>query len=229
MRQRGRSQYQKLGQVGAFYEVIEGEARLQVNLTDYLDTGLFIHHRLARLELGRMARGLRFLNLYCYTAAATVHAALGGASSSTSVDLSTTYLEWARRNFSLNGIDAGRHRLVRSDCRRWLAESSEKFDLIFLDPPTFSNSKGADRELDLQRDHLALVEAAISRLAREGLLIFSTSRNDFELDPSLAARFAVADVTRRTVDRDFRRDKPPHRCWHIRSRPVREHVPNANG
>ncbi|HSH48783.1 MAG TPA: bifunctional 23S rRNA (guanine(2069)-N(7))-methyltransferase RlmK/23S rRNA (guanine(2445)-N(2))-methyltransferase RlmL, partial [Halomonas sp.] len=173
-RQSGRAQYRRQDSRGERFVVQEGPARLWVNLRDYLDTGLFLDHRPVRRRLAEMAAGKRFLNLFCYTATATVQAALGagpsgessGASDSVSVDMSNTYLEWARDNFALNGLDASRHRLVRDDCLRWLERATDRFDLIFLDPPTFSNSKKmAASSLDVQRDHGRLVRLAMARLA----------------------------------------------------------------
>lgn len=170
-RQQGKEQYQKQGARGERFEVREGRARLWINLHDYLDTGLFLDHRPVRRRLAEMAPGKRFLNLFCYTATATVQAALGseaegGASESVSVDLSNTYLAWARDNFALNRLDPARHRVVRDDCLRWLETARAEFDLIFLDPPTFSNSKKMDATLDVQRDHPQLVELAMARLAQ---------------------------------------------------------------
>ncbi|MED5460854.1 MAG: bifunctional 23S rRNA (guanine(2069)-N(7))-methyltransferase RlmK/23S rRNA (guanine(2445)-N(2))-methyltransferase RlmL, partial [Pseudomonadota bacterium] len=156
-RQTGAAQYQKREASGERFEVQEGSARLWVNLRDYLDTGLFLDHRPVRRMLGEMASGKRSLNLFCYTATATVQAALGGASDSVSVDMSNTYLEWARDNFALNKLDPRLHRVVRDDCFRWLETANAQFDLIFMDPPTFSNSKKMRDTLDVQRDHPRLV------------------------------------------------------------------------
>lgn len=197
-------------------EVAEGPARFEVNLSDYLDTGLFLDHRALRRWLAREAAGRRFLNLFCYTATATVQAALGGAAESLSVDLSATYLAWAERNFARNGLDPRRHRLERADCLRWLPRCRERFDLILLDPPTFSNSKGMAATLDIQRDHLRLLEAVSRLLAPGGLLFFSTHCRGFRLDPEAAARFALEEVTEKTLPPDFARRPPIHRCWLLR-------------
>jgi len=214
-RQRGSLQYERREARGALLEVREGPARLLVNLTDYLDTGLFLDHRSVRRKLAALASGKRFANLYCYTGAATVHSALGGASQSVSVDLSSTYLGWAEKNFALNGLDRRRHRLERADCRAWLERGRSRFDLVLLDPPTFSNSKSRAETLDIQRDHLALIEAAMRRLAPGGVLVFSTNRRRFELDPTLLRRFSIEDWTRATTDRDFERSRAGHRVWLI--------------
>ncbi|MDC6726226.1 class I SAM-dependent methyltransferase, partial [Leclercia adecarboxylata] len=148
---------------------------------DYLDTGLFLDHRPLRLRIQKEAGGKRFLNLFCYTATATVHAAKGGARSTTSVDLSRTYLDWARRNLSLNGL-SDRQRLEQGDVMAWLEEDRGEYDLIFIDPPTFSNSKRMEGVFDVQRDHLALLDLAMARLAAGGTLYFSNNFRKFELN-----------------------------------------------
>lgn len=227
-RQSGRAQYHRQGSRGERFEVQEGAARLWINLRDYLDTGLFLDHRPVRRRLAGMAAGKRFLNLFCYTASATVQAALGsergkeneGASDSVSVDMSNTYLEWARDNFTLNGLDARRHRLVRDDCFRWLENASSQFDLIFLDPPTFSNSKKmADNTLDVQRDHARLVRLSMARLAPGGTLVFSNNQRRFTLDAELAEYYAVENISAETFDPDFQRRPDLHHCFLIRHSP----------
>ncbi|CAM3455333.1 bifunctional 23S rRNA (guanine(2069)-N(7))-methyltransferase RlmK/23S rRNA (guanine(2445)-N(2))-methyltransferase RlmL [Halomonas lysinitropha] len=222
-RQSGKAQYRKQGASGERFEACEGRARLWVNLRDYLDTGLFLDHRPVRRLLGEMAAGKRFLNLFCYTGAATVQAALGageqgGASESVSVDLSNTYLDWARDNFALNRLDPGRHRLVRDDCLRWLETAGGEFDLIFLDPPTFSNSKKMADTLDVQRDQGRLVRLAMARLAPGGTLVFSNNQRRFTLDEDLAEKFHVKDISARTFDPDFQRRPGLHHCFLIRHR-----------
>ncbi|QJQ98518.1 bifunctional 23S rRNA (guanine(2069)-N(7))-methyltransferase RlmK/23S rRNA (guanine(2445)-N(2))-methyltransferase RlmL [Halomonas sp. PGE1] len=228
-RQSGRAQYQKQAASGERFEVREGRARLWVNLRDYLDTGLFLDHRPVRRMLGEMAPGKRFLNLFCYTATATVQAALGprgaegcaGASDSVSVDLSNTYLEWARDNFALNGLDPSRHRVVRDDCLRWLETAGAEFDLIFMDPPTFSNSKKMEGTLDVQRDHGRLVRLAMARLAPGGTLVFSNNQRRFTLDADLAEHYAVDDISAKTFDPDFKRNPDLHHVFLIRHREAR--------
>ncbi|WP_280553265.1 bifunctional 23S rRNA (guanine(2069)-N(7))-methyltransferase RlmK/23S rRNA (guanine(2445)-N(2))-methyltransferase RlmL [Halomonas sp. 25-S5] len=227
-RQSGKAQYHKQAASGERFEVHEGRARLWVNLRDYLDTGLFLDHRPVRRLLGEMAPGKRFLNLFCYTGAATVQAALGsqkegtepagGASESVSVDLSNTYLEWARDNFALNRLDPGRHRVVRDDCLRWLETAGGEFDLIFLDPPTFSNSKKMADTLDVQRDHGRLVRLAMARLAPGGTLVFSNNQRRFTLDADLAEPFHVEDISAKTFDPDFQRRPDLHHVFLIRHR-----------
>jgi 23S rRNA (guanine2445-N2)-methyltransferase / 23S rRNA (guanine2069-N7)-methyltransferase len=143
-RQKGASQYEKFDRRGEFHEVREGECRFLVNFTDYLDTGLFLDHRPTRQLLREMAAGKSFLNLFAYTGAATVYAAAGGARATTTVDLSSVYLDWAKRNLALNGFSGPQHEFVRADCLEWLQRERRRFDLIFLDPPTFSTSKRMD-------------------------------------------------------------------------------------
>ncbi|GHC31441.1 ribosomal RNA large subunit methyltransferase K/L [Aidingimonas halophila] len=222
-RQTGSAQYQKHGTSGERFQVQEGQARFWVNLQDYLDTGLFLDHRPVRRMLAEMAAGQRFLNLFCYTAAATVHAALGtstspGASDSVSVDLSNTYLDWARDNITLNRLDPSRHRVVRDDCIHWLETAGSEFDLIFMDPPTFSNSKKMAETLDIQRDHPRLIELAMARLAPGGTLVFSNNQRKFRLEPELAERFAVEDISSQTFDPDFSRNPHLHHVFLIRHR-----------
>ena len=215
-RQTGAAQYQKREASGERFEVQEGSARLWVNLRDYLDTGLFLDHRPVRRMLGEMASGKRFLNLFCYTATATVQAALGGASDSVSVDMSNTYLEWARDNFALNKLDPRLHRVVRDDCFRWLETANAQFDLIFMDPPTFLNSKKMRDTLDVQRDHPRLVELAMARLAPGGTLVFSNNQRRFKLDEALSERYAVEEITTRTFDPDFQRRTNLHHVFLLR-------------
>jgi len=222
-RQPGARQYQPLGDgVGAGRRVVtEGAARFEVDLGAYLDTGLFLDHRPVRRLLAGLAPGRRFLNLFCYTATATVQVALAGAASSLSLDLSNTYLDWARRNFALNRLDADRHRLQRADCLQWLAQppaADSRFDLILLDPPTFSNSKRMADTLDVQRDHAELIRACMARLAPGGTLVFSTNFRRFRLAAAVAGEFRVEDISAATLDPDFRRDARIHRCWRIRHR-----------
>ena len=220
-RQRGRAQYTRLGAQGRAMEVREGECRFLVNLTDYLDTGLFLDHRETRRVIAELASGARFLNLFSYTGTATVCAARGGATASDSVDLSRTYLEWARRNLDLNGVTGPEHQLVQADCVGWLEEQAAGrrrqpgYGLIFLDPPTFSNSKRMTEVLDVQRDHVRLVRLAAALLAPAGTLLFSTNRHGFRLDREALADLAPQDLTRRTIPRDFERSPQVHQCWRL--------------
>ncbi|WP_339510334.1 bifunctional 23S rRNA (guanine(2069)-N(7))-methyltransferase RlmK/23S rRNA (guanine(2445)-N(2))-methyltransferase RlmL [Pseudomonas sp. RL_15y_Pfl2_60] len=216
-RQSGTKQYQRQSAQGQFMEVSEGGAKLLVNLTDYLDTGLFLDHRPLRLRIQREAAGKRFLNLYCYTATASVHAAKGGARSTTSVDLSKTYLDWARRNLSLNGF-SDKNKLEQGDVMAWLAEDRNEYELIFIDPPTFSNSKRMEGIFDIQRDHVALLDLAMARLASGGVLYFSNNFRKFVLDETLTARYQVEEITSSTLDPDFARNSKIHRAWRITAR-----------
>ncbi len=217
-KQKGKKQYEKKAAKGRLVEVEEGGCHFLVNLTDYLDAGLFLDHRPLRATIQTLAQGTRFLNLYCYTGSATVHAAMGGARTTTSVDTSKTYLDWARKNLAINGFDPERHRLERADCLDWLqGRKVERYDLIFIDPPTFSNTKkGGGRVFDIQRDHAQLLEAAMALLETDGLLLFSTNSRKFKLDESLESRFAITDISAKTIPLDFGRNKKIHRAFEIR-------------
>lgn len=220
-RQSGASQYEKQAVSGEFFTVHEHGCALRVNLKDYLDTGLFLDHRPVRHWIQQHAAGQRFLNLFCYTGAATVHAAVGGASRSLSLDMSKTYVNWARDNLTLNGQSLDKHRVEQADCLKWLAATptaDQRFDLIFMDPPTFSNSARMANVLDIQRDHATLIRQAMARLVADGLLIFSNNFRRFRLDAELEEAFEVREVSRSTIDRDFQRNEKIHRCWHIRHR-----------
>jgi 23S rRNA (guanine2445-N2)-methyltransferase / 23S rRNA (guanine2069-N7)-methyltransferase len=216
-RQSGTKQYERQAAQGKFVEVNEGGVKLLVNLTDYLDTGLFLDHRPMRMRIQKEAAGKRFLNLYCYTATASVHAAKGGARSTTSVDLSKTYLDWARRNLSLNGF-SDKNRLEQSDVMVWLEACREEYDLIFIDPPTFSNSKRMEGIFDVQRDQVQLIDLAMARLAPGGVLYFSNNFRKFELEPNLSERYAIEEITAQTIDADFARNAKIHRAWKITAR-----------
>ncbi|CAI3789056.1 Ribosomal RNA large subunit methyltransferase K/L [Pseudomonas sp. MM227] len=216
-RQSGTRQYERQSAQGQFTQVQEGGVQLLVNLTDYLDTGLFLDHRPMRLRIQKEAAGKRFLNLFCYTATASVHAAKGGARSTTSVDLSKTYLDWARRNLSLNGF-SDKNRLEQGDVMAWLQASRDEYDMIFIDPPTFSNSKRMEGVFDVQRDHVELLDLAVARLAPGGVVYFSNNFRKFQLDANLAERYAVEDITAQTVDQDFARNGKIHRAWKIQAR-----------
>ncbi len=217
--QKGASQYEALADEGERVVVDEGGLKFLVNFTDYLDTGLFLDQRLTRARIREMARGRRFLNLFCYTGAATVHAAAGHAATTTSVDMSRTYLDWARRNMEINGLRGEAHRFIQADCLQWLEEDDGvRYELIFLDPPTFSNSKRMKDEFDVQRDHVMLIRTTLGRLAPGGLLLFSSNFRRFHLDAAALADIAVRDITRQTIPRDFARDARVHCCFEIRER-----------
>lgn len=214
-RQRGKQQYERVERRGELHAVREGSVKLLVNFTDYLDTGLFLDHRPLRLRLAAEAKGRNFLNLYCYTGAATVHAAAGGARTTTSVDMSRTYLDWARKNLALNGYDESQHRLVQADCLPWLEQEERLYDLILLDPPSFSNSKRMEGHFEVQRDHPELLRAALARLADNGVLYFSNNLRSFNMDPIVESFCSVREISGSTLDEDFRRRSNIHRCWQI--------------
>ncbi len=215
-RQKGRKQYEKKGNNRKMYEVKEGKCSFLVNFTDYLDTGLFLDHRPMREKISALAKGKRFLNLYGYTGTATVHAALGGALSTTTVDLSATYLQWTRMNLALNGLGEITNRVEKADCLLWLGECSTTYDLIFIDPPTFSNTKKEMRVFDIQEDHVRLLHLAMSCLDINGLLIFSTNFRRFHLAESLLEKYAVTDISKQSLPFDFSRDPKIHKCWEFR-------------
>ncbi|OUY07152.1 bifunctional 23S rRNA (guanine(2069)-N(7))-methyltransferase RlmK/23S rRNA (guanine(2445)-N(2))-methyltransferase RlmL [Acinetobacter populi] len=223
-RQAGKTQYEKQSSASKRFIVREGQAKLLVNLTDYLDTGLFLDHRQIRLQIAKEARGKHFLNLYSYTSTASVHAALGGAASTTSVDLSNTYLNWSKENFVLNGLTVDhpdeQHQFFESDCFEWLKEGHEQYDLIFIDPPTFSNSKKFYGTFDVQRDHLSLLKRAMNRLSTDGTLYFSNNYRGFELDEEIEAMYQVEEITHWTIGPDYKRNQKIHRAWRIRHYPV---------
>ncbi len=212
---KGGSKYGHFDHRGQFLTVEEGAAKLQVNLFDYLDTGLFLDHRPLRARMAREARGKRFLNLFCYTGVASVQAAVEGALQTTSVDLSATYLEWLADNLRGNGIGGTRHRIAQADALKWLEADTGEYDVVFCDPPTFSNSKRAD-DFDVQRDHLRLLRAALARLAPGGVLYFSNNFRRFKLDEVALAEFAqVEDISASTIPPDFARNARIHRAWRL--------------
>jgi 23S rRNA (guanine2445-N2)-methyltransferase / 23S rRNA (guanine2069-N7)-methyltransferase len=203
---------------GQTLDVREGAALLRVNLFDYLDTGLFLDHRPMRLRIAQEARNGRFLNLFAYTGAATVHAAVGGAAQTTSVDLSATYLQWCSDNLRLNGIGGAQHRLAQADVLQWLLADRGEYDLIFCDPPTFSNSARAE-DFDVQRDHVRLLQAAIARLAFGGTLYFSNNYRRFRFDEAAISAFAhCEEISAETIPSDFARNPRIHRAWCLRAR-----------
>ncbi|KAB8310830.1 bifunctional 23S rRNA (guanine(2069)-N(7))-methyltransferase RlmK/23S rRNA (guanine(2445)-N(2))-methyltransferase RlmL [Rahnella sp. Lac-M11] len=214
-RQKGTSQYEKLAQKGEFLLVEEFDAKLWVNLTDYLDTGLFLDHRIARKMLGEMSKGKDFLNLFAYTGTASVHAGLGGARSTTTVDMSRTYLEWAEKNLRANGLTGRQHRLIQADCLSYLGMCDEQFDVIFIDPPTFSNSKRMADSFDVQRDHLALMKDLKRILRRNGTIMFSNNKRGFQMDLDGLSKLGLTakEITSQTLSQDFARNRQIHNCW----------------
>ncbi|MFT6625511.1 MAG: 23S rRNA (guanine2445-N2)-methyltransferase / 23S rRNA (guanine2069-N7)-methyltransferase, partial [Cycloclasticus sp.] len=217
-RQKGSAQYEKQNSEGGFHTVQEGKAHFLVNFKDYLDTGLFLDHRPIRQWLGEQASGKQLLNLFAYTGTATVHAALGGATASTTVDMSQTYLDWAKNNFELNGLDPAKHQLVRANCMEWLdtaISEQQKYKLIFIDPPTFSNSKRMDNDFDIQRDYVELITKASQLLTKRGALIFSTNFRKFKFDESAFAYLSIENITPQTLPKDFERNPKIHYCWKL--------------
>jgi len=214
--QKGAQQYEKQSRRGILKEVQEGNCSFLVNLTDYLDTGLFLDHRPTRLLIQQLASGTRFLNLFAYTGTATVHALMGDAISTTTVDMSRTYLEWAKKNLLLNHFDPAEEELIQADCLSWIDTATGEYDLIFLDPPTFSNSKGMVETFDVQRDHVELLQKTLRLLAPEGTLIFSNNLRKFVMDPGLAADLDIENISKKTIPFDFERNPRIHNCWLIK-------------
>jgi 23S rRNA (guanine2445-N2)-methyltransferase / 23S rRNA (guanine2069-N7)-methyltransferase len=220
-KQRSADQYEKHGDQGRFHIIEEGGVKLLVNFQDYLDTGLFLDHRPIRLLIQQQAKDKRFLNLFAYTGSATVHAAVGGAKSTTTVDMSNTYINWAKNNMALNK-STGEHEFIQADCLEWLDHEARQpnpgqYDLIFLDPPTFSNSKRMDDVFDIQQDHVQLIKNAVALLAPDGVLYFSTNFRRFKMDQSALSGLILEDITAATIPEDFSRNPKIHYCWSIKS------------
>ncbi len=218
---KGKDQYDKQSERGKEAVIREGDCRFYVNFTDYIDTGIFLDHRITRSMIGEAAGGTRFLNLFSYTATATVHAAAGGALFTVSVDNSNTYTDWGKRNMELNGHTGSNHRFVKDDCVAWLQESNEEFDLIFLDPPTFSNEKKRNLLFDIQRDHVKIIRMCMDKLTPEGLLFFSTNFRKFKIDRKRLSGYKLTNITAKTIPEDFKRkdrlsDLPVHFCYVLR-------------
>lgn len=218
-KQKSTDQYEKHDDQGRFHLIEEGGCKLLVNFEDYLDTGLFLDHRPIRLMIQHQAKDKSFLNLFAYTGSATVHAAMGGAASTTTVDMSNTYINWAKKNMALNANE-GTHEFIQADCLEWLATEAElpskHYDLIFLDPPTFSNSKRMDEAFDIQNDHVQLINNAISLLSPGGVLYFSTNFRRFKIDKQALSDFIVEDISAATIPEDFARNPKIHYCWRIK-------------
>jgi 23S rRNA (guanine2445-N2)-methyltransferase / 23S rRNA (guanine2069-N7)-methyltransferase len=215
-RQRGKTQHEQLAEQRYEFIVNEGGLRLLVNLSDYVDTGLFLDHRITRSMVRDAARDTNFLNLFAYTGAFTVYAANGGAAHTTTVDWSRSYLEWAQRNMSVNGFTGEQHRYVRSDARSFLQQlpQHESFDLAVVDPPTFSNSKRADNDWEVQRDHAELLNAVLARMAPGGVIFFSTNFRRFKMEADAISAKRIHEISKQTVPADFRNQRV-HRCWKI--------------
>jgi 23S rRNA G2069 N7-methylase RlmK/C1962 C5-methylase RlmI len=217
-RQRGQTQYQARGTEHNRLEVSEAGHRFLVNLVDYLDTGLFLDHRRTRSMVAAECQDKSLLNLFCYTGSFSVYAGVAGASNTLGVDLSATYLEWARANLTLNGLDAARNRLRRGDVAdvlKDLAHTGERFDIAVVDPPTFSNSKRMDGVFDVQRDHVQLLVLVHAVLAPKGTVYFSTNHRKFHIDAeALQAMYSLTEISQKTLPEDYR-DAKIHRCWRL--------------
>jgi 23S rRNA (guanine2445-N2)-methyltransferase / 23S rRNA (guanine2069-N7)-methyltransferase len=200
------------------FTVQEGGHAFLVDMQTYLDTGLFLDTRPVRKLLADKARGKHFLNLFAYTASATVYAAKAGAASSLSIDMSATYIDWAKNNFSRNGMDTRKHQLLAQDCLQWLETADEQFDLIYLDPPTFSNSKRMESTLDVQRDQVNLIGYALDLLSEDGELVFVTNHQRFKLEEAVFIEhgWTPENITAQTIDQDFQRSQKIHQCWLFR-------------
>jgi 23S rRNA (cytosine1962-C5)-methyltransferase len=199
-------QYQKVeGEEGAgFFTVEENGLLFWVNLDDYLDTGLFLDHRDTRLLVREESKQKRVLNLFAYTGSFSVYAAAGGASLVTTVDLSNTYLDWAKRNMLSNGFEGPSYQFERADVKQWLSTiPSHSYDLIVMDPPTFSNSKKMNEVLDIQVDHVNLIRSCMRLLSENGVLFFSTNYTGFKLDTEALSSYVIKDITRATTPFDF--------------------------
>jgi len=211
--QKGNAQYEKQASEKQFHEVSEGGNRFWVNFSDYLDTGLFLDHRITRDMLMALASGGRFLNLFAYTGSGTVYAARGGAVATTTVDMSNTYLDWAKRNMQLNGFSESTHEYVQANCIEWLQNTRREYDLIFLDPPSFSTSKRMDSTFDVQRDHVMLLKITMKRLSPKGVLIFSNNLRSFKMKKEALSKFDIKDISKTTLPKDFERNPKIHNCW----------------
>ncbi|UDG80694.1 Ribosomal RNA large subunit methyltransferase K/L [Candidatus Hartigia pinicola] len=229
-RQKGKKQYEKFAQQDDCLLIQEYEAKIIVNLTAYLDTGLFLDNRLARRLLGKMSYNTDFLNLFCYTCAATVHAGLGGAKSTTSVDMSRTYLQVAKKNLQENSLTGCQHRLIQADCLSWIRKSDEKFDLIFIDPPTFSNSKRMDQTFSVQRDHVYLFIHLKRLLRPSGVIMFSNNKRAFKMNVLALKelKLEIEEITTKIRSKDFARNPKIHNCWLIRNTEKKNTIYNCN-
>lgn len=214
-KQKRQQQYQKLNELQQFLTVRENGARFLINLQDYLDTGIFLDQRITRCSIKQMASGKHFLNLFAYTGVATVCAALGNAASTTTVDLSNTYLQWAKKNLALNGFSEQKHQFIQADCLAWIKEEKKQYDLIYVEPPTFSRSKKMEGIFDVQRDHLDLLLALRKNLRSQGRIIFATNKHRFKLDNKLLQAYQIEDWSKKTLPLDFSRSAASHHCWSL--------------
>jgi len=216
-KQKGTNQYQRLDKSKQSITVQEYGAKLKINLWDYLDTGLFLDHRKTRQIVAQKAKGKSLLNLFAYTGSVSLQAALHGASSVTTVDMSNTYLNWAQDNFALNNLNGHKYQFVQADCLKWLKQNSLSFDVIFIDPPTFSNSKRMEDSFDVERDHIAVITDALKALTEQGEIIFTNNKRNFKMDFEGIERLGLQarNITEQTRDKDFQRNKHIHNSWAI--------------
>lgn len=212
--QKGAKQYQKVSEKQSYLDVYENGAKLKVNLTDYLDTGLFLDHRITRQMIQQRSSGKNVLNLFAYTGSVSVHAGIGGAKSVTTVDMSNTYIAWAKQNVQSNNIAAA-NQFIQADCLEWLSSHDKTYDLIFIDPPSFSNSKRMNTTWDVQRDHLNLIDDAFKRLNAGGEVFFSNNLRSFKLDEQGLEQRGIRfnNITKQTLPEDFKRNPKIHHCW----------------
>lgn len=213
-------QYRKYSAVNVTEEIQEFGLTFKVNLSDYIDTGLFLDHRDTRALVRKSSSGKKVLNLFSYTGSFTVYAAAGGASSTTTVDLSNVYIQWAQENMKLNHFNSPNHKFITTDVFKFLDEAvknKDKWDLIILDPPTFSNSRKMDKDLDIQKDHVAMINKCLSVLTKNGAIIFSNNYREFKLNPAVRERGFVNNVTEETIPEDFSGSRI-HQCWIIEKR-----------
>ncbi|MDC7233360.1 MAG: bifunctional 23S rRNA (guanine(2069)-N(7))-methyltransferase RlmK/23S rRNA (guanine(2445)-N(2))-methyltransferase RlmL [Spirochaetales bacterium] len=221
-RQKGQDQYKVLSTRGERFLIRESGQRIWVNFSDYLDTGIFLDHRNIRRWILENSDEKSFLNLFSYTCTASLMAAAGGASRVVSVDSSKAYLNWGQDNFSLNKLDSRNYSFEKSDSFQYLRNCHDRFDLVFLDPPTFSNSKSRASVFDVQNDHAGLIHLCMKRLAPGGVLIFSNNYRQFVLDPELSEEYEIEEISSWTVSEDFKGKKNGHRCWFIRKGQMKE-------
>jgi 23S rRNA (cytosine1962-C5)-methyltransferase len=212
-------QYEKIRDEKEFFNVWEHGVKFKINLVDYLDTGLFLDHRKTRQMVASEAKGKRLLNLFAYTCAFSVQAAMAGSAFTKSVDLSNTYTDWGRDNFGLNNLSGNLNQIVRADCLEFIKEEllkGEKYDLIVVDPPTISRSKKMQQMFDVQLDYPKILQPALKLLLPGGSLYFSTNSRKFKLDSRLFDGWHIEDITECTVPLDFH-DAKTHYCWRFGS------------
>ncbi len=217
MRSKKTRQYEKQGDFEDFFTVQEYGVKFQVDLVDYVDTGLFLDHRETRRIVASLSKGKRLLNLFAYTCSFSIHAAMSGAAFTKSVDMSNTYTNWGKENFLLNGLPLSRNEIIRADCLKFLDEeilSKNRYDLIVIDPPTISRSKKMERLFDIQEDYHFLISRALKLLLQDGVIFFSTNSRKFVLDETLFPFCSIKEISHQTHPLDFH-DPKIHRCWKI--------------